>query len=149
MKIKKSVLFSVLLIVLSFVLSLILYLSMNYVYRQVFVFEGLDKNRLYVEERFFPSVKNVDKVELYVSELVLGPIGNRYKNLFAPGTKVKSCFVRGKNLYVELSKEALIPEKNTTEFSMAVKIFEKNIRRNFHKIKNIHLYIDGVAVGEI
>ena len=149
MKIRKTTIVSISLIAVSFILSLSLYLSMNYVNRRVFVFEGLDRNRLYVEDRFYPNVKNVDKVELYVSELVLGPVGNRYKNLFRPGTKVVSCFARGKNLYVELSKDALIPEKNTTEFSKAVKLLKKNVRRNFHGIKNVHLYIDGVAVGEI
>ena len=149
MKIKRSTLLSFLLIVVSFLLSFILYFSLHFVHRQVFIFEGLDKNRLYVEQRFFPNVKNVDRVELYVSDLVLGPIGNRYKNLFAPGTKVVSCFVRGKNLYVELSKDALKIDKNTTEFEKAIKLFKKNIHRNFFWLSNVHIYIDGVAVGEI
>ena len=149
MKNNKTAIISLSLISVFFILSLILYFAMNYLNRRVYIFQGLDKNREYVEDRFYPHVKKLDKVELYVSELVLGPIGNRYKNLFKPGTKVVSCFVRGKNLYVELSKDALVPEKNTTEFSEAVKLFKKNIRRNFHGIKNVHIYIDGVAVGEI
>ena len=128
--------------------SMIMYLTGDYTYRKTFMFEGLDKKALYVESRYFPRVKNVDKIQLYVEELVLGPIGNRYKNLFEPGTKVVSCFVRGRDLYVELSRDALFPSVTTSNFDDSVRIFEKNILRNFPKISKIHLYIEGKKVGE-
>ena len=134
------------LLIITFAISLICFFSNGYSYRKTFLFEGLDKDCLFAENRFFPSVKNVDKVELYVSELVLGPVGNRYKNLFEPGTKVNSCFVKNHVLYVDLSSQALFASKNTSELSKAVPLFRKNIKKNFSSIKDVKLFIDGKLV---
>ncbi|MCR4790672.1 MAG: GerMN domain-containing protein, partial [Treponemataceae bacterium] len=123
-----------LLIFILFLVSNLFFAIKGYSTRRVFLFEGMDKNCIYAENRYYPHVKKIDKVELYVEELVLGPVGNRYKNLFAPGTKVNECFVRGRTLYVDLSKEALFPDETTSQITQATEIFKKNIFRNFRKI---------------
>ncbi|MGP1588039.1 MAG: GerMN domain-containing protein [Treponemataceae bacterium] len=146
LKEKKIAVFLLIALAVIFLFSFIIFKLLGYSYHKEFIFQGMDKNVLYVESRYFPSNKNIDKIELYVSELLLGPIGNRYKNLFLPGTKLEFCFVKGKTLYVNLSKEALFPDENTSDIMYAVKIFKKNIFRNFGRIDKINLYIDGEKV---
>ena len=96
------------------IFSLIMFFLKGYSQRSVFLFENLDKEGLFAENRYYPRNKFVDKVELYVSELLLGPIGERYKHIFAPGTKLKTCFVRDGILYIDLSSEALFPDNKVS-----------------------------------
>lgn len=131
------------LLILIFLFSLIFFLVNGYSHRQVFLFESLDKKGLWVENRYFPRNKYINNTDLYISELLLGPIGERYKNVFAPGTKLISCFVRDNTMYVDLSKEALFPTRGTSEFMDGTEIFKKNVFRNFRNIDIIQIYIEG------
>lgn len=125
------------------IFSLIMFFLKGYSQRSVFLFENLDKEGLFAENRYYPRNKFVDRVELYVSELLLGPIGERYKHIFAPGTKLKTCFVRDGILYIDLSSEALFPDNKVSVLREGAEIFKKNIFRNFRKIDKINIYIEG------
>ena len=83
-------------LVIIFFISLTLFFLQGYGHRKVFLFESLDEEGLFAENRYYPRNKYIDDVELYVSELLLGPIGERYKLIFPRGTKVKTCFVQNK-----------------------------------------------------
>jgi hypothetical protein len=82
-------------------------------------------------------------VELYISELLLGPIGERYKLVYPRGTKLNTCFVQDKVLYVDLSAEALFTNEKVSTSRDGAEIFKKNIFRNFRNIDTINIYIDG------
>jgi hypothetical protein len=125
------------------IFSLVMFFINGYSQRRVFLFENLDKDGLYAENRYFPKNQYLDEVELYVSELLLGPIGERYKPIFSPGTKLKSCFLRDETLYVDLTSQALFPDKKVSEIREGAEIFKKNIFRNFRKIDKINIYIEG------
>ena len=130
-------------LVMIFFISLTLFFLQGYGHRKVFLFESLDEEGLFAENRYYPRNKYIDDVELYVSELLLGPIGERYKLLFPRGTKVKTCFVQNKVLYVDLSTEALFPNERVSSNREGAEIFKKNIFRNFRNIDIINIYIDG------
>ena len=130
-------------LVIIFFVSLTLFFLQGYGHRKVFLFESLDEEGLFAENRYYPRNKYIDDVELYVSELLLGPIGERYKLLFPRGTKVKTCFVQNKVLYVDLSTEALFPNERVSTNREGAEIFKKNIFRNFRNIDIINIYIDG------
>lgn len=130
-------------LVIIFLISLTLFFLQGYGHRKVFLFESLDEEGLFAENRYYPRNKYIDDVELYVSELLLGPIGERYKLIFPRGTKVKTCFVQNKVLYVDLSTEALFPNERVSTNREGAEIFKKNIFRNFRNIDIINIYIDG------
>ncbi len=133
----------VIILFLALTFSLVIFFLNGYSQRRVFLFENLDKEGLFAENRYFPKNKYLDEVELYVSELLLGPISERYKSVFAPGTKLKSCFVRDNVLYVDLTSQALFPDKKVSNLRDGTEIFEKNIFRNFSDIDKINIYIEG------
>lgn len=127
----------------SLIFSLVMFYLNGYSQRRVFLWEHLDKEGLFAENRYFPKNQYLDEVELYVSELLLGPIGERYKSIFASGTKLKSCFLREQTLYVDLSLDAHFSDKKVSQIREGSEIFKKNIFRNFRKIDKINIYIEG------
>lgn len=136
-----KILFFVLLIM--FIFSIVMFFVQGYSHRRVYLFESLDKPGLYAENRYYPNIPYLDDIELFVSELLLGPIGERYKHVFAPGTKLKSCFLQDNVLYIDFSSEALFPNEKVSEVREGAEIFKKNIFRNFRKIDKINIYIEG------
>ena len=114
--------------------------------RHVFYFSVIGTERLVREVRYLPKHPVQGDVQLYVDELLLGPETQRARPLFSLGTKNEFCFVRGKTLYVGLSKDVLyqIPEADT--ITKGIALLCKNIKKNFHDIKNIALFIDGKYV---
>ncbi|WP_330165581.1 GerMN domain-containing protein [Teretinema zuelzerae] len=99
------------------------------------------------EVRYLADMKTLDEqFTLYVEELVLGPMEPGLKPLFNRGTRILRSFVRGKDAYIDLSSEALLPEAGIPDFPTARDIFKKNVCTNFRNIAKIYLYIEGVEV---
>ncbi|MCR4822834.1 MAG: hypothetical protein K5873_08200 [Treponema sp.] len=111
--------------------------------RRVFYYplSGSTKNQK--EVRYLSSNPVQGKIQLYVDELILGPSFYRGRALFTPGTKVEYCFLREKKLTVGLSKEAVLQEGGAPYIEEGVKLFKKNIKKNFTAVKDIELFIDG------
>lgn len=130
-------------LLIMFIFSIVTFFVQGYSHRRVYLFESLDKPGLYAENRYYPNIPYLDDIELFVSELLLGPIGERYKHVFAPGTKLKSCFLQDNVLYIDFSSEALFPNEKVSEVREGAEIFKKNIFRNFRKIDKINIYIEG------
>jgi hypothetical protein len=114
--------------------------------RRVFYFESLDTNKISTEVRFLPSKPVQGKEKIFVDELLLGPMTNRFRPLFSPGTKADFCFVRGRTMYVGLSKEAVQITPETADIKKGMELFKKNILKNFTNIDTIVMYIDGIGV---
>ena len=134
-------------IVVAFVLSFCLYNFQTEGVRRLFYFESLDNPGLFAEVRYvvpYTEEQSIDEqVEQFANDLLLGPVVNRFKNLFAPGTRIKTCFVRDGVLYVDITEQALQPNDVTSSIKRGKEIFEKNILKNFPDIRAVDFFIDG------
>lgn len=122
--------------------SIVLWIVNDSKNRYIVCFEHMNKDGLYVESRFLPEVAKDNTLRKFIEDIVLGPIGDRYRLLFPRGTKVLSCFVADKTLYVTLSEEALyITGNDSSNNKEGAENFRKNVFRNFRNIDIINLYI--------
>ena len=111
--------------------------------RWIFYFNSYDCEENCFEARYSPEM-DIDKaVKFFVDDLVLGAMTNRFKRLFALGTKVDFCFLSGDELYVGLSKDALFVNTETFNLRGNVDLLRKNVEKNFPSIAAVNVYIDG------
>ncbi|MCM1320512.1 MAG: GerMN domain-containing protein [Bacteroides sp.] len=111
--------------------------------RRIFLFENFDKAGLFIENRFVPAAAGTHPAVPFLRELVLGPVGDRFVRLFPRGTTINTCFVRGQDLYIDLSKDALSSDPRASASRDACEILKKNVFKNFRGITAVHIYIDG------
>ena len=112
----------------------------------VFVFQSLDDNKTHFEIRYLPKVSKEERVKQYIDDLLLGPINDRYRPLFAIGTKINSCFIRDKILYIDLSGEAVLQNGISSDTKTAVELLKLNITKNFGGIDDVILFMMGQEV---
>jgi hypothetical protein len=134
-------------IIALFLLSSLGSLFMRQGSRRLFFFPD-SKGKFYTEVRFLAKKSGDAAVRQYAEELLLGSAGGRVFGLFTPGTRVLSCFVRGKTLYIDISETALYTSDNTVDIRGGVQILTKNILRNFGFIDTVELYINNVKAFE-
>ena len=132
-------------IVCAFVVSLACFLP-SAARRRVFVFPSVASGDRVVEVRYVPRHPVQGNIPLFVDELLLGPQSRRARPLFALGTRAEFCFLRGKALYLGLSKEVLDADAVADDMLGDIALFKKNIRKNFSRLDNIVLFIDGQYV---
>lgn len=142
-KIKYVRLLIILFLFMIFVLSLFLFLHSNNKTRRLFVFPSVDDGKFVVEYRYLVNNPVQGDINLFLDELLLGSSVERTKLLFTRGTKVNSCFVRKGTLYVDLSPEFLQMGNDVIEIQQGVNLLKKNVRKNFHTISKVELFIDG------
>lgn len=114
--------------------------------RQIFYFESYDSSRICTETRYSEKKSGDEEIKTFVDDLLLGPMTNRFKFLFSPGTRTEFCFSNGKELYVGLSKQALFVNSETFNMKQNISLLRKNIVKNFTNINKIYIYIDGKPV---
>ncbi len=133
---------------LLFLISTVLFIIQMEGHRRIFYFPVIGSERCASEIRIVSSDAPQGKICAYVDELLLGPTVRRSRPLFSAGTKTEFCFLRGKKLYLNLSKEALYMEGESAEINLGIKLLKENIKRNFPKISEIVLFIDGKILAE-
>ena len=114
--------------------------------RWIFYFNSYDCEENCFEVRYSPKRDIDEAVKFFVNDLVLGPMTNRFKRLFALGTKVDFCFLSGNDLYIGLSKDALFVNFETFDLRGNVDLLRMNIEENFSSmasITTVNVYIDG------
>lgn len=117
--------------------------------RYVFYFPSYDSGRISVDARNSFSIQDrEEKIRFFVDEILLGPVQNRLKPLFSDGTSCEFCFLKGKELFVGLSKEALKLKLDDVGLREGVSLLRKNIVKNFTNIYKIYIYIDGEIAFE-
>ncbi len=116
--------------------------------RVVMYFTAYDSDDVCTEVRYLPKNSVQGDVALLVDELLLGPMTNRYKRLFASGTRAEFCMVQDDVLYVGLSKDALSYSGDAADLKTGIELLKVNIVKKFTKIKTVLVYIDGKAVYE-
>ena len=114
--------------------------------RSVLYFHSYDSENLCSEVRYLPTDTHKDRETLYIEELLLGPMTNRYKRLFSDGTLLEFCTKNADTIYVGLSKEALAFTPETENFEESVRVLKWNIVKKFTKINTVKVYIDGKSV---
>lgn len=144
----KIYLIALIVVSISFVFSLVAWIVNFPGKRCVFTFYSLDKNALIAETRFLPVKPVQGDVALFVDELLLGPLTERCRPIFAPGTRAISAFAQDGVLYVNISRNALSEKGGAVSVKEGCEIFSKNILRNFRKVKSVKLFIDSQAVYE-
>ena len=149
MKNDKNKLFAPILLALmflAFTISLVCYIFRANKFRTVMYFESFDKVGLCTEERWLPKDCLQGREELFVDELLLGPFTNRYKYIFAPGTRLEFFSLDNDTVYIGLSGEALKKSRETADINEGISLLKKNIVKNFTKINTVLVYIDGKSV---
>lgn len=146
-KVKKAIPYSAIIIFLAALLfsfcKFIIYKTND---RYVMYFESLNNGKICTEVRFLPEKPVQGKEQLFVDELLLGPMTNRYRHLFTKGTRTEFCFVRNKTMFVGISKDALQISAETADIKKGMRLFKKNILKNFKNINTIEMFIDGKSV---
>lgn len=133
---------------LLFLISTVLFTVQMKGRRRIFYFPVIGSERTASEIRLVSSDSPQGKVRAYVDELLLGPTVRRSRPLFSAGTKTEFCFLRGKKLYLNLSRDALFMEGEAAEINLGIKLLKENIKRNFSQISEIVLFIDGKILAE-
>jgi len=114
--------------------------------RAVMYFTSFGTDDVCTEVRYLPKDPIQGDVAFFVDELLLGPMTNRYKPLFARGTRADFCTLEGDTLYVGLSGEALSANKESADIETGIELLKVNIVKKFTKINTVLVYIDGKSV---
>lgn len=124
--------------------------------RKVYYFPSYDSKRTCVEIRYLSEIESENKTDLkqnqityFVDDLLLGPMTNRYKRLFASGTTAEFCFIDPcdkKKLNVGLSEEALNESSETAAIKEGVELLKMNIVKNFTNINTVDVFIAGKSI---
>jgi hypothetical protein len=98
------------------------------------------------ESRTLPQLATTEEnIRLFVQELLLGPVHPELAGFCPAGTKLVSLFLKGSNLYLDLSAELLetagVKQPLTIQDKLA--LLKKNILFNFHNVKDIHIFLNG------
>lgn len=142
----KTIIFS--LIILVSIISSFTFLIKRKGTRYTFVFPSANNGKYIIEARRLTKQKNKDNVNIYADEILLGSTLERTKLLFTSGTKLISCFQRGKVLYLNLSAKSLQMGEGVVELKEGVELLKKNIKRNFKDIDVVEVFINGKLAFE-
>ena len=116
--------------------------------RRTFIFPSADKGEYIVEYRNLTKEPIQGDVQLFIDELLLGSTIERTKSLFSSETKVLSCFQRDQTLYLNLSSDLLEMGEGVIEIRDGMDLLKKNIQKNFSKIHEIEIFVNGKIAFE-
>lgn len=118
-----------------------------YPYRAVFYYPEKLTGATKTEIRHLPRPDSRDeRFNLYLQELLLGPVNADLVPIFNGITRVKSAFIRGDEAYIDLSAGALERDRGVALWPIARDLFKKNVFTNFRNIAKLYIYIDGQEV---
>ena len=109
---------------------------------------GYNHGDFWTKEEIEADEKKQKEIQFYIDEILLGSTVERTKRLFAPETRVISCFERDHVLYLNLSSDILQMGDGVIEIREGRELLKKNILRNFSKIDSVEIYIDGKSAFE-
>ena len=130
------------------VFSMFCYVVTKNTHRRTFIFPSAEDGKYIIEYRNLTNNPHQGDINLYIDEILLGSTVERTKWLFAPGTRVLSCFKRDGILYLNLSQDLLQMGDGVVEIQEGVDLLKKNIMRNFSGIDSIEVYIEGKSAFE-
>lgn len=137
-----------LILIFSFLISLACYTFSGSGKRRSFIYPSADDGKYIIEYRNLARKPVQGDLQFYIDELILGSQTERTKDIFTPGTKVLSCFVRNGVLYLNLSADILNAGESVVDIREGVDLLENNIKKNFASVHKIELFIDGKRAFE-
>ncbi|MCR5189371.1 MAG: GerMN domain-containing protein [Treponema sp.] len=144
--IAQIIIFFVFLLTLLF--SIFSYLIGKETVRRTFIFPSAETGEYIVEYRNLTKNPVQGDVHLFIDELLLGSTIERTKSLFTSGTKVLSCFQRDQILYLNLSSDLLEMGDEVIEIRDGMDLLKNNIKKNFSKIHEIEIFVNGKIAFE-
>lgn len=132
----------------SLVFSLFCYVVSENTCRRTFIFPSAEDGKYIIEYRNLTEKPHQGDINLYIEEILLGSTVERTKLLFTPGTKLLSCFERNHILYVNLSSDLLEMGDGVIEIREGTELLKNNIKRNFSKIDEVEIFIEGKSAFE-
>jgi hypothetical protein len=132
-----------------FVLSLALYFVLpGNLTRTVLRFPAEISHRLVPEARSLPFTWDREhNVELTVREILLGPARHDHLRLFSRDANLRSVLVRQGKVYIDLSKEAFIPDADVVYSPrMALEVLKKTLMDNFVGVTQVLVSVGGEPV---
>ena len=130
------------------IVSAVIFRAGNDRQRRIFIFPSAENGRYIIEYRNLAKQPGHGDVRFYVDEILLGSSVERTRMLFAPGTVVRSCFVRDSVLFLNLSQDLIDMGEGVIEIRDGFALLEKNIKKNFPKIKEIDFFVEGKSAFE-
>ena len=115
---------------------------------RVFFYPDNNGVRFGSERRGIPARKDMDKrIEVFINELFLGPVGLEWSKAAPRGTKVRHVAVIDRTVYVDLNNRILgTDEEMPITFQQALNNLERGIRYNFPRVEEIVFTIEGRQV---
>ena len=132
-----------LVIIAVFVLSFFWYTVAKDYHRRTFIFPSAENGKYIIEYRNLNKKPHQGEIQLYVDEILLGSTVERTKRLFAPGTKVISCFERDKTVFIDLSADIIYMGHNVVQIKDGIELLKLNIMKNFTNIEQVQVFVDG------
>ena len=137
---------AVIMLLIIFFISLCFWLKSAPGRKYTFYFQSVDTGILCVEHRMLQRGEGQDEIAMYIDELLLGPMTERFRPLFSVGTKYTFCFVRDHVLYINLTADVLDKTGNASEILVGTELFKENILKTFSNINSIEMYIDNRSI---
>lgn len=134
------------LFVLVLVFSLVMFLTQENRLSRIVLFFPQEKSfTLAGEERSVYLTGNLEKdIETVTSEALLGPVRPTNLLIFPPGGIVKTVVARKGGVYIDLSKEIVIPGKELAlDRKASFDVLKKDLQFNFPGIKPVIFTING------
>jgi hypothetical protein len=114
---------------------------------RVLFFPTQDGRRLVAEERMVPRHRAAEQnVTELVEGVLLGPARQDAARLFPRGGRVLSAMAAGRELFVDLSPQILLVDREVPlAGDAALAALRRTIRFNFPRFREVVFYIDGQA----
>ena len=135
-------------LVITFLFSLITFAVTQKSDRRCFIFPSADSGNYIVEYRNLSKNAIQGDIGYFIDELLLGSTVERTKFLFTPGTKILSCFQRGNTLYLNLSNDLLSIGEGVIDIKEGMDLLKENVEKNFPKISNVEIFVNGKIAFE-
>lgn len=119
--------------------------------RRVFFFPVYNRSEVAGEERYLPLRDHEEAdLDLYVRELLLGPVQVEHDPLFPDGTRLRSLLFRDGNLYIDLSAAAVTGNlASRLSFEETLETARRGLRFNFPFLEEIIISVEGSVPKKI
>lgn len=137
-------------LVFVFLLSLLLYLFVpGKLVRVVLRFPDEITKTLSSEARSLPFLWDREHdIELTVREILLGPARHNHLRLFSREAKLRSVLVRNEKVYIDLSKEAFLPDPDVIYSpTVALEVLKATLKDNFAGVSQVMISVGGEPTG--
>ncbi|MDC7235564.1 MAG: GerMN domain-containing protein [Spirochaetales bacterium] len=88
------------------------------------------------------------RLEIFINELILGPVSLKMNSFIPSGTKIRSFIWNDDVLYLDMNKEFIRDTASIPlDYEARISILKRNIQFNFPKIREISLTVEGQVPG--